>query len=160
MPPGERLLVTAGAGGVGHFAVQLGARRGLEVVTTAGPANHEFVRGLGASEVIDYHRPDATNRVAGISYVLDAVGGDNIGAYQGVLAEGARIVAVAGLPPRSGTTSRPPPFGVGPAPRTWASWPACSPTVTCPLLSRRCSRWPRRLTPTFCSRAVTSGASW
>ena len=75
VPPGERLLVTAGAGGVGHFAVQLGALRGLEVVATAGPDNHQFVRGLGASEVIDYHAPDATSRVAGISHLLDAVGG-------------------------------------------------------------------------------------
>ncbi len=98
VPEGERLLVTAGAGGVGHFAVQLGARQGLEVVATAGPDNHEFVRSLGASEVIDYHAADAAARLAGIGYVLDAVGGDNIDAYQEVLAEGARIVAVAGLP--------------------------------------------------------------
>jgi NADPH:quinone reductase-like Zn-dependent oxidoreductase len=98
VPTGERLLVTAGAGGVGHFAVQLAALRGLEVVATAGPANREFVLGLGASEVIDYHAPDAASRLAGISYLLDAVGGDNIGAYQDVLAEGARVVAVAGLP--------------------------------------------------------------
>jgi len=98
MPAGERLLVTAAAGGVGHFAVQLAAVRGLEVVATAGPANHDFVRTLGASEVVDYHAPDATKRLAGISYVLDAVGGDNIRAYQNGLAEGARVVAVAGLP--------------------------------------------------------------
>src|SRR4051812_21355637 len=98
VPAGERLLVTAAAGGVGHFAVQLGALRGLEVIATAGPANHDFVRSLGASEVIDYHAPDATERVAGISYVLDAVGADNIDAYQNVLAGDARVVAVAGLP--------------------------------------------------------------
>jgi NADPH:quinone reductase-like Zn-dependent oxidoreductase len=84
---------------VGHFAVQLGAHQGLEVVATAGPANHEFVLSLGASEVIDYHAADAIDRLAGISYVLDAVGAVNISRYQGVLAEGARIVAVAGLPP-------------------------------------------------------------
>ncbi|MGH9007298.1 MAG: zinc-binding dehydrogenase [Acidimicrobiales bacterium] len=90
--------MTAGAGGVGHFAVQLGALDRLEVVATAGPANHEFVRTLGASEVVDYHAPKMTRRLAGISYVLDAVGGDNIDAYQGVLADGARVVAVAGLP--------------------------------------------------------------
>jgi NADPH:quinone reductase-like Zn-dependent oxidoreductase len=95
---GERVLVTAGAGGVGHFAVQLAAARGLEVIATAGPANTDFVPGLGASVVIDYHDPDITRRLAGIWFLLDAVGGDNIGAYQGVLAEGARIVAVAGLP--------------------------------------------------------------
>jgi NADPH:quinone reductase-like Zn-dependent oxidoreductase len=98
VPAGERLLVTAGAGGVGHFAVQLGALHGLEVVATAGPANHEFVKALGASEVVDYHTRDWTRRLAGISYVLDAVGGANIDAYQGVLADGARLVAVAGLP--------------------------------------------------------------
>src|SRR3954452_13319868 len=98
VPAGERLLVTAAAGGVGHFAVQLGALRGLQVIATAGPANHDFVRSLGASEVIDYHAPDATERVAGISYVLDAVGGDNIDSYQNVLAGDARVVAVAGLP--------------------------------------------------------------
>jgi NADPH:quinone reductase len=99
VPVGERLLVTAGAGGVGHFGVQLGALRGLEVVATAGPANHDYVRGLGASEVIDYHAADAVSRVAGIRYMLDAVGGGNIGAYQGVLGKEARVVAVAGLPP-------------------------------------------------------------
>ncbi|HXW34173.1 MAG TPA: NADP-dependent oxidoreductase [Acidimicrobiales bacterium] len=98
VPAGERLLVTAGAGGVGHFAVQLGARYGLEVVATAGPANHQFVRALGASEVVDYHDPGVTDRLGGISYVLDAVGGDNIDSYQNVLAQGARVVAIAGLP--------------------------------------------------------------
>ena len=98
VPAGERLLVTAGAGGVGHFAVQLAARQGLEVVATAGPANHDFVLGLGASEVIDYHAATAVARLAGIGYMLDAVGADNIAAYQEVLAGGARVVAVAGLP--------------------------------------------------------------
>jgi NADPH:quinone reductase-like Zn-dependent oxidoreductase len=98
VPAGERVLVTAGAGGVGHFAVQLAAGRGLEVIATAGPANRDFVLGLGASEVIDYHDPDATRRLGGIRFLLDAVGGDNIGAYQAVLAEGGRIAAVAGVP--------------------------------------------------------------
>jgi NADPH2:quinone reductase len=98
VPPGERVLVTAGAGGVGHFAVQLAAGRGMEVIATAGPTNRDFVLGLGASEVIDYHDPDATRQLAGIRFVIDAVRGDNIGAYQGVLAKGARIAAVAGLP--------------------------------------------------------------
>jgi NADPH:quinone reductase-like Zn-dependent oxidoreductase len=98
VPAGERLLVTAGAGGVGHFAVQLGSRFGLEVVATAGPANHDFVHGLGAAEVVDYHDPDWTRRLAGIRYVLDAVGGANIDLYQGVLGDDARLVAVAGLP--------------------------------------------------------------
>jgi NADPH:quinone reductase len=98
VPRGGRLLVTAGAGGVGHFAIQLGALYGLEVVATAGAANHEFVLSLGASEAVDYHAADVTRRLAGINYVLDAVGGTNISLYQEVLGEGARVVAVAGLP--------------------------------------------------------------
>ena len=98
VPAGQRLLITAGAGGVGHFAVQLAASRGLEVVATAGPANHEFVRNLGASDVIDYHLADTTSRISGIGHMLDAVGGHNIAAYQDALPKGARVVAVAGLP--------------------------------------------------------------
>ena len=99
-PSGARLVVTAGSGGVGHFAVQLAALRALEVVATTGPTNQEFVRGLGASDVIDYHERDAVSRLQGASYVLDAVGGDNIALYQDVLADGAHVVAVAGLPSR------------------------------------------------------------
>jgi NADPH:quinone reductase-like Zn-dependent oxidoreductase len=98
VPPGERLVVTSGSGGVGHFAVQLAAARGIEVVATTGPGNLEFVAGLGASEVVDYHRPDAAERVSGARFLLDTVGGDNIALYQDTLADGARVVAVAGLP--------------------------------------------------------------
>ena len=91
---------------MGHFAVQLAASRGLDVVATAGPANHEFVRSLGASEVVDYHLADAASRISGIRYMLDAVGGDNIAAYQDALAIGAHVAAVAGLPakPRADVT--------------------------------------------------------
>jgi NADPH2:quinone reductase len=97
-PPGARLLVTAGSGGVGHFAVQLGAHRGLEVVATTGPDNIDFVRSLGAAEVIDYRLPHWADQLGTITYVIDAVGPANIDSYVGVLGEDARLVAVAGLP--------------------------------------------------------------
>lgn len=98
-PPGERLLVTAGAGGVGHFAVQLGVLRDLEVVATASPSNHDFLRGLGAVDAIDYRDPDATKRCAGARYMLDAVGAETIARHQDALGDRARVAAVAGLPP-------------------------------------------------------------
>lgn len=97
-PPGERIVVTAGAGGVGHFAVQLAVLRGLEVLATAGPANRDFLIGLGAAEVIDYRHDEAVKRLYGARCALDAVGAQNIAGYQHVLADKARIAAVAGLP--------------------------------------------------------------
>ncbi|MFB7501270.1 NADP-dependent oxidoreductase, partial [Streptomyces sp. NPDC056161] len=56
--PGQRVLVHAAAGGVGHVAVQIAKARGAYVIGTASAAKHAFVRGLGADEVIDYHTAD------------------------------------------------------------------------------------------------------
>ncbi|HZU71660.1 MAG TPA: NADP-dependent oxidoreductase [Acidimicrobiales bacterium] len=98
IPPGERVVVTSGSGGVGHFAVQLAAHRGLEVVATTGPANADFVRGLGANQVLDYHDPATAGALRGTRFLLDSVGPANIASYQPGMAEGGRIAAVAGLP--------------------------------------------------------------
>ena len=95
---GERVLVTSGAGGVGHLGVQIAVALGLEVVATSGPANLDFVRGLGAAEVLDYRDEEHRRRLRGISYVLDSVGAANIESYLGCLARGARVAAVAGVP--------------------------------------------------------------
>jgi NADPH:quinone reductase-like Zn-dependent oxidoreductase len=56
--PGDRVLITAGAGGVGHFAVQIARALGATVIATASPRNHEFLHKLGAVDVIDHTRPD------------------------------------------------------------------------------------------------------
>lgn len=63
--PGQRLLVTNGAGGTGSLAVQLAAAAGVEVTATASPSAEERLRGLGAAEVVDYHDPDWPTRVRG-----------------------------------------------------------------------------------------------
>lgn len=73
--PGDRVLVQAGSGGVGSFAVQIAKHFGAWVATTASAANADYVRGLGADEVIDYASDDFT-RLKDIDIVLDVLGGD------------------------------------------------------------------------------------
>ncbi|MCO5998667.1 NADP-dependent oxidoreductase [Actinoallomurus rhizosphaericola] len=73
---GRRVLVHAAAGGVGHLAVQIAKAKGAYVIGTASGAKHEFVRGLGADEVVDYTKTDFTDVVRDVDIVLDAVGGD------------------------------------------------------------------------------------
>ncbi|WP_232839814.1 MULTISPECIES: NADP-dependent oxidoreductase [Nocardia] len=72
---GERVLVHAAAGGVGHFAVQFARQRGAHVIGTARAVNHEFPRGLGVDEVIDYTTTDFTTVLDGVDVVFDLVGG-------------------------------------------------------------------------------------
>ena len=73
---GETILIQGGAGGVAGFAIQLAKHIGARVITTASAANHDYVRGLGADEVIDYRTEDFTRRVSGCDAVFDTVGGD------------------------------------------------------------------------------------
>lgn len=72
---GQRVLIHAGGGGVGHLAVQIAKARGAHVIATASAAKHDFVRTLGADEVIDYRNADFVEVVADLDVVLDTVGG-------------------------------------------------------------------------------------
>ncbi|MBK9704098.1 MAG: NAD(P)-dependent alcohol dehydrogenase [Betaproteobacteria bacterium] len=72
LQPGQKLLVTGAAGGVGHFAVQLGKHLGATVTAVCGPANVDFVRGLGADAVIDYTHEDFLRRNENFDVVFDA----------------------------------------------------------------------------------------
>ena len=74
--PGQRVLVHAAAGGLGHVAVQIAKARGAYVVGTASAGKHDFVRGLGADEVIDYRESDFARELSGIDVVLDTIGDD------------------------------------------------------------------------------------
>jgi NADPH:quinone reductase-like Zn-dependent oxidoreductase len=74
--PGQRVLVHAAAGGVGHLAVQIAKARGAYVIGTASAAKHDFVRGLGADEVIDYRTQDFTTATGDLDVVLDPISGD------------------------------------------------------------------------------------
>ncbi|MFI6042881.1 NADP-dependent oxidoreductase [Nocardia sp. NPDC051321] len=73
---GQRILVHAAAGGVGHLAVQIAKNRGAYVIGTARTANHEYLRELGIDEVIDYTAVDFADTVGDIDLVLDLVGGE------------------------------------------------------------------------------------
>ncbi len=73
---GQKILIHAGAGGVGHFAVQFALERGAHVIATASPANRDFLAELGVHEVIDYHTTDVTDECYGLDVVLDLVGGE------------------------------------------------------------------------------------
>jgi NADPH:quinone reductase-like Zn-dependent oxidoreductase len=70
---GQRVLVTGGAGGVGHFAVRYAKHLGAHVSATCGPSNVEFVAGLGADRVIDYTRTDVHACGETFDLVFDAV---------------------------------------------------------------------------------------
>src|SRR5215207_18036 len=76
--PGQKVLVHAGAGGLGSTVVQLAKHLGAYVATTAHGNDEEKVRGLGANEVIDYTKADFAASLSGYDVVLDSLGGDNL----------------------------------------------------------------------------------
>jgi NADPH:quinone reductase-like Zn-dependent oxidoreductase len=84
---GQRILITGAAGGVGHFAVQIAKHVGAHVVAVCGAANADFVRGLGAVEVIDYARDDFTRRGDRFDVVLDAACASSFTAARAVLTD-------------------------------------------------------------------------
>ncbi|GAA1285349.1 NADP-dependent oxidoreductase [Saccharothrix xinjiangensis] len=73
---GQRVLVHAAAGGVGHVAVQIAKARGAHVIATASAAKHDFVRDLGADEVVDHTAVDFAEVVRDVDVAFDTVGGD------------------------------------------------------------------------------------
>jgi NADPH:quinone reductase-like Zn-dependent oxidoreductase len=93
---GERVLITGAAGGVGHFAVQIAKHLGAHVVGVCSAANVEFVRGLGADEVVDYGRDDFTRRADRFDVVFDAACASSFAAARRVLTETGCYINTAG----------------------------------------------------------------
>ena len=100
---GETILVQGGAGGVAGFAIGLAKHLGARVITTASAQNHDYVRKLGADEVIDYRTQDFTRLVKDIDAVFDTVGGDVTTRSFALLRPGGRLasIAVGGAAPAS-----------------------------------------------------------
>jgi NADPH:quinone reductase-like Zn-dependent oxidoreductase len=91
---GQRVLIHAAAGGVGHLAVQIAKARGAHVVTTASPEKLDFVRSLGADEVIDYTKDDFVDKTHDIDLVLETVGGAHAQRSLKVLKSGGVLVSL------------------------------------------------------------------
>ena len=93
---GQRVLIHAGAGGVGHFAIQLAKLRGAYVITTASDYNHDFLQDLGADEVIDYRKVDFETVVSDVDVVLQTIGGTHAQKSVTTLRDGGTLVIIAG----------------------------------------------------------------
>ncbi|MGW0810855.1 NADP-dependent oxidoreductase [Nonomuraea sp. NPDC002799] len=93
--PGQRVLIHAAAGGVGHLAVQIAKARGAYVIGTAREAKHPFLLALGADEVIDYTQVDFAEAVRDVDVVLDTIGGDYGLRSLRVLRRGGTLVSLA-----------------------------------------------------------------
>lgn len=104
--PGQVVLIHGGAGGVGSIAVQLAKWRGARVIATASARNHEFLRDLGADQVIDYNEQRFEEVVRDVDVILDTVGGDTQQRSLDVLREGGTLVSIVGLTPAARATTR------------------------------------------------------
>jgi NADPH:quinone reductase-like Zn-dependent oxidoreductase len=91
---GQRVLVHAAAGGVGHLAVQIAKARGAQVIGTASAAKHAFLTGLGVDEVIDYRAVRFEDVLTDVDAVVDLVGGEIALRSLGVLKRGGLLVSV------------------------------------------------------------------
>lgn len=100
---GEQVLIHGGAGGVGGFAIQWAKSHGANVITTASSAKSEYVKQLGADEIIDYQKSDFIQQIrrshpSGINVVLDTIGGAVYQQSFEVLKAGGRIVSILEKP--------------------------------------------------------------
>jgi len=95
---GQRILVHAGAGGVGSLAIQIARQLGCEVFATASPPNHDYCRSLGAQAVVDYRTMDFTTAVPPCDVVLDCIGGETHRRSLKMLRPGGTVVALAADP--------------------------------------------------------------
>ncbi|MFF0337755.1 NADP-dependent oxidoreductase [Streptomyces fimicarius] len=96
--PGQKVLIHAGAGGLGTIAVQLAKALGAHVAATASTAKADLVKELGADVVVDYRKQDFETVLDGYDVVLDSLGGENLAKSLRVLKPGGKAIGVAGPP--------------------------------------------------------------
>lgn len=89
---GDRVLIQRAAGGVGHFAVQIAKARGAHVIAIAGASRHDFLRGLGADEIIDYRTTDFTEAVKDVDVFLDSTAQGDLSL--GVVRPGGVLISI------------------------------------------------------------------
>src|ERR1700740_1300556 len=98
LQPGQRVLIHAGSGGVGHLAVQLAKWKGAYVFATASTKNQDLLRKLGVDEPIDYTQQRFENVARNIDIVLDTIGGDTQERSWSVLKKGGVLVSLVQPP--------------------------------------------------------------
>ncbi|MGP3638064.1 NADP-dependent oxidoreductase [Streptomyces sp. 24-1644] len=96
--PGQKVLIHAGAGGVGTIAIQLAKQLGARVATTASTAKVDLVKELGADVVVDYRQQDFATVLDSYDVVLDSLGGETLKKSLQVLKPGGKAISVAGPP--------------------------------------------------------------
>lgn len=95
---GQKILVQAGSGGIGTFAIQLAKHLGAEVWTTTSSKNFDFVKSLGADHVIDYHKSSVEDEVADVDVVFDTLGGEALTKSFSITKRGGWVVSISGRP--------------------------------------------------------------
>jgi NADPH:quinone reductase-like Zn-dependent oxidoreductase len=95
---GQRVLIHAGSGGVGTFAIQLAKHLGATVATTTSTTNGDLVRSLGADVVIDYKAQDFGKVLSGYDVVLNSLGKDTLEKSLNVLKPGGKLISISGPP--------------------------------------------------------------
>ncbi len=95
---GQKVLIHAGSGGVGTFAIQLAKHLGLHVATTAGTSNLDLVRDLGADTVIDYRTQDFAELVSGYDVALNSLDGKTLAKSLDTLKPGGKLISISGPP--------------------------------------------------------------
>ena len=95
---GEKILIHAGSGGVGTFAIQLAKHLGAIVATTASAANFDLVKGLGADITIDYRKDAFETILKDFDVVLNSLAGDTLDKSLLVLKPGGRLISISGPP--------------------------------------------------------------
>jgi NADPH:quinone reductase-like Zn-dependent oxidoreductase len=98
---GQTILIHAGSGGVGHFAVQFARNKGARVIATASGKNMDFVRQLGADTVIDYKAERFEDAAVKVDVVFDLIGGETRERSWGTLRPGGILVSTLGQPDES-----------------------------------------------------------
>ena len=105
---GQRVMILGAAGSVGAYAVQFAANAGIRVTAVVGSKDVEYVRTLGATDVIDYRVTDFADVARSVDAVIDTVGGDTRDRAFGVLRPGGILVTVVStefIPPRADVRS-------------------------------------------------------
>jgi NADPH:quinone reductase-like Zn-dependent oxidoreductase len=95
---GQKVLIHAGSGGVGTFAIQLAKHIGATVATTTSTGNVDLVKSLGADVVIDYKKADFEKLLSGYDVVLNSLGKDTLEKSLKVLKPGGKLISISGPP--------------------------------------------------------------